>query len=40
VAVSLNRAIELHPAVGWVRADTVANVEALSELNEARKEID
>ena len=40
VAVALNRAMKLHPAVGWVRADTVANVEALSELNEARKEID
>lgn len=40
VAISLQRAIKLHPAIGWVRADTVANVQALSELNELRKEIE
>lgn len=38
VAVSLQRTIKLHPAVGWVRADTIANVQALTELNELRKE--
>jgi Domain of unknown function (DUF4062) len=40
VAVALSKAIKLHPAVGWVRAGTAANVDTLSELNEARKEID
>jgi hypothetical protein len=37
VMTSLTRTIKLHPAVGWVRADQVANVEVLSELNELRK---
>lgn len=40
VAVALQKTIKLHPAVGWVRADTIANVTALNELNELRKEND
>jgi hypothetical protein len=28
----------MHPAVGWVRANTAANVQVLSEINELRKQ--
>jgi hypothetical protein len=38
VALSLLHAIKAHPATGWVRADQVANVAALGELNELRKQ--
>jgi hypothetical protein len=37
VALSLQKAMKTYPAVGWVRADRVANVDALTELNELRK---
>lgn len=37
VAVSLARTIKAHPAIGWVRANQIANTQALSELNELRK---
>ena len=37
VALSLNKTIKTYPAVGWVRANAVANTEALSELNALRK---
>jgi hypothetical protein len=37
VSLSLSKAIKTHPAVGWVRADKVATVEALSDLNILRK---
>src|SRR5262249_18163405 len=37
VALSLAKAIKTHPAVGWVRADQIANAEVLAELNEVRK---
>lgn len=37
VAISLLKTIKTHPAVGWVRANQLANVEALTELNELRK---
>ncbi|WP_437561284.1 DUF4062 domain-containing protein [Sorangium sp. So ce542] len=37
VALSLSKTIKTYPAVGWVRANTVANVELLSELNSLRK---
>lgn len=38
VALSVGKAIKAYPAVGWVRANTVTNVQALSELNELRKQ--
>lgn len=38
VALSLSKTIKMFPATGWVRANTVANEELLSELNELRKE--
>ena len=38
VALSLSKTIKMYPAVGWVRANAVANEEILSELNQARKE--
>jgi hypothetical protein len=38
VALSLINAIKLYPAVGWVRANYVANDELLSDLNNLRKE--
>lgn len=34
VALSLNKAIRTHPAVGWVRADTVSNQELLEQVNQ------
>ncbi|HEU0014230.1 MAG TPA: DUF4062 domain-containing protein [Longimicrobium sp.] len=37
VALSLSKTIKAYPAVGWVRANLVTNVEVLSELNELRK---
>jgi hypothetical protein len=37
VAVSLQKTIKTHPAVGWVRANQVANAKVLNELNEVRK---
>lgn len=37
VALSLNKTIKTHPAVGWVRASNVANESILSEINELRK---
>lgn len=37
VAISLSKGIKMHPAVGWVRGDQVANVQLLNELNELRK---
>jgi hypothetical protein len=38
VSLNLSHAMREHPAVGWVRADKVANVEVLSEINEVRKQ--
>ena len=38
VALALSRAIKTYPAVGWIRANTAADVEVLSEVNELRKE--
>ncbi len=38
VATSLIQVMNLHPAVGWVRADKVANEDMLLELNEVRKQ--
>jgi hypothetical protein len=37
VALSLVQTIKTFPATGWVRADRVANVEVLGEINELRK---
>lgn len=37
VALSLTKTIKMYPAVGWVRANQVANEELLSELNQLRK---
>jgi hypothetical protein len=37
VALSLAKAIKTHPAVGWVRANQIANAAILAELNEVRK---
>lgn len=38
VALSMTKTIKMYPAVGWVRASSVANESALSDLNELRKE--
>jgi hypothetical protein len=38
VAVSLSKAIKMYPSAGWVRGDTVANEDMLSEINTLRKE--
>ena len=38
VALSLIQTIKMYPAIGWVRADQVANDELLAELNQLRKE--
>jgi hypothetical protein len=38
VALSLSKTIKMYPAIGWVRANTVANEEILTELNDIRKE--
>lgn len=40
VALSLSKTIKTYPAVGWVRASSVASEEMLLETNELRKEID
>ena len=37
-ALSLSKTIKMHPAVGWVRANTVANADLLGEINDSRKE--
>ena len=38
VALSLTKTIKMYPAVGWVRANHVANESILQEINELRKE--
>lgn len=38
VALSLSKTIKTYPAVGWVRASSVASEEMLVEINELRKE--
>ena len=40
VALNLSHAMNTYPAVGWVRADRVANVEVLGEINDLRKRND
>ena len=40
VALSLQKTIKMFPAIGWIRADQATSTETLSELNDARKEID
>ncbi|MCK5296387.1 MAG: hypothetical protein KAJ75_05825, partial [Alphaproteobacteria bacterium] len=40
VALNINKAIKRYPAVGWVRGNTTASEEILSEINELRKEKD
>jgi hypothetical protein len=37
VALNLSHAMNTYPAVGWVRANKVANVEVLGEINDVRK---
>ena len=37
VALSLSKAIEMFPAIGWVRADRPAGEELLGEINNLRK---
>jgi hypothetical protein len=37
VALSLSHAMNTYPAVGWVRADKVAKVDVLGEINDLRK---
>ena len=37
VALSLSQTIKTYPAVGWVRADKVANEQILGEINQVRK---
>lgn len=39
VATSVMQTIRVYPAVGWVRADRVTSEDALSELNELRKQL-
>ena len=36
--MSLTKTIKMYPAIGWVRANNVANEDLLTELNEIRKE--
>jgi hypothetical protein len=38
VAVSLTHAMKAYPATGWIRANTAASVEVLTEINELRKQ--
>jgi hypothetical protein len=38
VSLSLSKTIKTYPAIGWIRANMVGNVELLQELNEQRKE--
>lgn len=40
VALSLGKTIKAYPAVGWVRANAVANVDILTENNELRRKIE
>lgn len=40
VALSLSKTITTYPAIGWVRADQIANVEVLNEVNDLRKRND
>jgi hypothetical protein len=40
VALSLSKTIKMYPAIGWVRADSVASEELLSDVNSLRKEND
>src|SRR5262249_22761862 len=37
VALSLQKTLKAHPAVGWVRANQVASTEILAEVNDLRK---
>lgn len=37
VSLSLNKCIKAYPAVGWVRADKVANLDLLEEVNDLRR---
>lgn len=37
VALSLSKCIKAYPAIGWVRADKIASLELLEEVNELRK---
>lgn len=37
VALSLSKTIKTYPALGWVRADRIANEEVLNEVNDLRK---
>lgn len=39
VALSLSKTIKTYPAVGWVRANAVANIEVLTENNLLRKKV-
>lgn len=38
VALSLSKTITTYPAIGWVRADQIANVDILNEVNDLRKQ--
>ncbi len=38
VALSLTKTIKMYPAIGWVRANNVANEDILTEINELRKQ--
>lgn len=38
VAVSLTHVMKAYPATGWIRANTAASVEVLTEINELRKQ--
>lgn len=38
VALSVNKAIKMHPAVGWIRANSAPDSNLLQELNELRKD--
>ncbi|WP_341269891.1 DUF4062 domain-containing protein [Morganella morganii] len=38
MSLSLNKTMKMYPAVGWVRANQVANNELLAEINQLRKE--
>lgn len=40
VALSLSKTIKTYPAIGWVRADSIASEEVLSDVNKLRKEKD
>lgn len=38
VSMSLSKTIKTYPAIGWVRANQIANMDILSEVNELRKQ--